>query len=71
MKLLLDIADDKADGFLKLVKQYSYIKAEHISTPDVDLLKEIKQIIKALRNAEKIKSGKIKGRPAEELLNEL
>ena len=39
--------------------------------PDNDLLKEIRQIKQALKSAAKIKSGKLKGRPIEMLLNEL
>ena len=71
MLLLLDIEDNKAAGFMEMIKDHSYVKARSISAPDAEILKEIKEIKEAFKNAEKIKSGKLKGRPAEELLNEL
>jgi len=71
MKLLIDIADNKVAGFMEIMKSYSYVKAEPISAPDAELLEEIKEIKKAFKNVEKIKAGKLKGRSAEELLNEL
>lgn len=71
MLLLLDIDDKKAAGFMKLIKDQSYIKAKPISAPEAELLEEIAEIKKAFKNVEKIKSGKLKGRSAEELLDEL
>ena len=71
MKLLIDIADNKAAGFMRIIKNYSYVKAKPLSIPDAELFEEINEIKKAFKNAEKIKAGKLKGRPAEELLNEM
>lgn len=71
MKLLIDIADNKAAGFMGIIKNYSYVRAKPLSIPDVEFFEEINEIKKAFKNAEKIKSGKLKGRPAEELLNEI
>ena len=71
MKLLIDVADNKAEGFIALIKNYSFVSAKTISAPDAALFEEIKAIKKAFKNAKKIKSGKLKGRPAEELLNEI
>jgi len=71
MKLLVDIKDTEATAFFEMLKSYSYIKAEPISSPDVELFSEIKEIKKAFKNANKIKAGKLKGRPVGELLNEL
>jgi len=68
MKLIIDIADNKAASFMELIKDYSFLKAKTISVPDAELFEEISEIKKAFKNAEKIKSGKLKGRPAEELL---
>ncbi len=34
-------------------------------------LMKIKKIKRALKNADRIKTGKLKGRPAEEFLNEI
>jgi len=71
MKLLIDVQDNQAAAFVELLKSYSYVKAKPLSNPDAELLAEIKEIKKALKNANKIKSGKLKGRPVRELLNEL
>lgn len=71
MLLLIDIDDDKAHGFIELMKGYSYLKAQELSAADAELLGEIREIKKAFKNADRLKTGKLKGRPAEELLNEL
>ena len=71
MKLLVDIKDNEATAFFEMLKTYSSKKAKPISEPDAAILAEIKEIKKAFKNAGKIKAGKLKGRPAIELLNEL
>ena len=71
MKLLIDIADNKAESFMAMIKNLSDIKATTLSAPDAALFEEIKEIKKAFKNAEKIKAGKLKGRPADEFLNEI
>jgi hypothetical protein len=71
MKVLIDIQDNKAAAFMEMIKDYSYLKAKPLSTPDAELLEEIHEIKKAFKNVDRIKAGKLKGRPAEELLNEL
>ena len=71
MKLLIDIADNKAAGFMEMIKNYSHIKAKTLSAPDAELFDEIREIKKAFKNADRIKVGKLKGRPAEEFLNEI
>ena len=71
MKLLIDVQDNQAAAFVELLKSYNYVKAEPLSAPDAELLAEIKEIKKAFKNANKIKSGKLKGRPVSDLLNEL
>jgi hypothetical protein len=71
MNLLIDIADDKATSFMEMIKNYSHIKAKPLSALDADLFDEIKEIKKAFKNAGRIKTGKLKGRPAEEFLNEI
>jgi len=47
------------------------MKAKSIPMPNNDLLKEIRQIKQALKNAKKVRSGKLKGQPVEIILNEL
>ncbi|MDN3581129.1 hypothetical protein [Mucilaginibacter flavus] len=71
MKLLIDIADSKAESFMEMIKSYSQAKPMTISAPDAALFEEIKEIKKAFKNAEKIKSGKLRGRSVNDFLNEL
>ena len=71
MKVLIEVQDNKAAAFMEMIKDYSYLKAKPLSAPDAELLEEIHEIKKAFKNVEQIKAGKLKGRPAEELLNEL
>ncbi|MVN20357.1 hypothetical protein [Mucilaginibacter arboris] len=71
MKLLVDVKDNQAADFIEMLKSLSHIKAQPISAPDAALLAEIKEIKKAFKNVTKIKAGKLKGRSAQELLNEL
>ncbi len=71
MKLVIDIADNKANSFLELLKGYSYVKAKPLSAPDAAVLEELTHIKKAFKLADQVKNGTIKSRPASELLNEL
>lgn len=71
MKLLLDIKDSKAAAFLKMLKEFTFVKTEAITASDAELLNEIKIIKKALEDAKLVEGGKIKTRPAQDLLNEL
>lgn len=71
MKMLIEIADNKAASFQELVKQHFDVKAKPISSPDAAIFEEIMHIKKAFKNLEKVKAGKLKIRPASELLNEL
>jgi hypothetical protein len=71
MKLVIDIADNKVDSFLQLLKGHSYVKAKPLSAPDAAVLEELNHIKKAFNLANKVKTGTIKSRPASELLNEL
>ncbi len=71
MLVLIDIADNNAASFMEMIKNYSGAKATELSANDVELLDEIKEIKKAFKNADRIKAGKLKGRPVDEFLNEL
>ena len=56
---------------MEMIKGHTYVKAKPLSSPDAELLEEIKEIKKAFKNADRIKAGKLKARPLEDLLNEL
>ena len=71
MKVLLGIGKNDASAFMETVKRFPNVKAETISASDAALFNEIKQIKKAFKIAEKVKSGKVATRSAADFLNEL
>jgi hypothetical protein len=68
MKVLLDIKDNKAMHLLEVLKGLSYVKATTISNEKALLMEEIKE---AVENLTLVRQGKLKARPAKDLLNEL
>lgn len=68
MKVLLDIQDNKAKHLLEVLKGLSYVKAKTISDEKALLMIEIKE---AVENLNLVRKGKIKARPAKDLLNEI
>jgi molybdopterin-biosynthesis enzyme MoeA-like protein len=68
MKVLLDIKDSKATHLLEVLKGLSYVKAKTISDEKALLMEEIKE---AVENLILVRKGKLKARPAKDLLNEL
>jgi len=68
MKVLLDIEDSKAKHLLEVLKGLSYVKTTTISDEKALLMEEIKE---AVNNLALVREGKLKARPAQDLLNEL
>jgi hypothetical protein len=68
MKVLLDIRDDKAPSLLEVLKGLSYVKTKTLSSSKAKFLEELREAVEEVRL---IKAGKLKGRPAKELLDEL
>jgi hypothetical protein len=68
MRVLLDIKDNKAMPLLELLKGLSYVKTKTISDEKALLIEEIKE---AVENLKLVRQGKLKARPAKDLLNEL
>jgi hypothetical protein len=68
MKVLLDIQDDKAPALLEVLKGLSYVKTKNVSDKKAEFLQGLKE---AVEEVKLIKAGKLKGRPAKELLDEL
>ncbi len=56
---------------MEMIKEHTYVKTQQLSSPDAELFEEIKEIKKAFKNVDRIKAGKLKTRPIEDLLNEL
>ena len=68
MKILLEIKDEKAQFFLELLKNFSFVKAKPLTEPKARLMAEVKEAVEEMKL---IRSGKKKARNAEEFLNEL
>lgn len=68
MKVLLEIKDSKARHLLEVLKSIPYVKTTTISDEKALLIQEINEAVKELNL---VKEGKLKARPAKELLDEL
>jgi hypothetical protein len=68
MKVMLDIRDNKAAFMMELLRSFSFVKASPLSEEKARLIGEIKE---AVENLEMVRGGKLKARPARELLDEL
>ena len=68
MKVLLDIKDSKAQFVMELLQNLSFVKAKPITDEKAQLMSEIRE---AVENLKLVRQGKLKARPAKELLNEL
>lgn len=68
MKIILDIKDSKASFFMELLKSFSFVKATPLTPYKEKVLEDVKE---AVEQMQQIKSGKLKGRNAEDLFNEL
>jgi polyhydroxyalkanoate synthesis regulator phasin len=68
MKVLVDVKDNKVDFILELLNNFTFAKAKPISPAKAQLIEEIKE---AVDNLNMVKQGKLKARPAKELIDEL
>ncbi len=68
MKVLLEIQDNKALHLLEVLRGLPYVKTKTISDEKALLIEEIKE---AVDNLALVRKGKLKARPAKDLLNEL
>ena len=68
MKVLLDIKDTKAPYLLEVLKGLSYVKAKMLTPYKAKVLEDVKE---AVEEMQLIKAGKLKGRNAEDLFDEL
>lgn len=68
MKMLIDIKDSKADFFVEVLKNFSFVKAQPLSPYKAEVFKSVNNAVKEMAL---IKSGKLKARDAEDFLNEL
>jgi hypothetical protein len=68
MKLLLEVKDDKAAFVMEVLKNFSFVKTKTITPAKAQLINEINE---AVENMKLVKKGKLKARPARDLINEL
>lgn len=68
MKILLDVKDSKAAFFIELLKSFSFVKAKELTPYKAKVLEDVKEAVEEMKL---IKAGKLTGRNAEELFNEL
>ena len=68
MKVILDIKDNKAAFVMELLNNLSFVKAKPLSNENAILIDEIKEAVEELKI---VRQGKIKARPARDLINEL
>jgi hypothetical protein len=68
MKVLLDVKDSKAASLLEVLNGLNYVKTELLSPYKAKVLKDVKEAVEEMKL---IKVGKLKGRNAEDILNEL
>jgi len=68
MKVILDIKDSKVPFVMELLKSFSFIKTQPLSEEKMQLISEMREAVDNLRL---VKKGKLKARPARELLDEL
>ena len=68
MRIILDINEDKKDFVLELLRNLPFVKFKQVSKIKSEQLNVISEGFEDLK---KLKSGKIKGTPISELINEL
>ena len=68
MKVLLEIKDNKAFFVMELLKSFSFVKTKELTPYKAEVLEGIKEAVEEMKL---IKAGKLKGRKAEELFDEL
>ncbi len=71
-QVILSIPDKKYEFFIKLVKSLEFIKkVEEVTTKEPGKKEIMAGVRQAVEEVRLIKAGKLKGRPAQELLDEL
>ncbi len=68
MKILIDVEEAKAGNLLDLLKGAGYSKVKALSREDAKILADLAEGIDELRM---VKAGHRRGKPLEELLDEL
>ncbi len=65
MKITLEIPDDKAVDFMAIIEKIEYVQVQE------DKPRLLRELEEAVENLKLVKAGKLKARPAKDLLDEL
>ena len=68
MKVLLDIKDEKAPYLMEVLKSLSFVKTKQLTPYKAKVLQDIEEAVAEMKL---IAEGKLKGRKAEDLFDEL
>ncbi len=68
MKVLLDIEDSKVAFVMELLKNFKFVKTKALTPYKAEVLEGIKEAVEEINL---IKEGKLEGKPARDLLDEL
>ncbi|GHU60617.1 hypothetical protein FACS1894121_1010 [Bacteroidia bacterium] len=68
MKAILDISDSKALFVMELLRNFSFVKVQPITSEKALLLHEMKE---AVNSVNLVKQGKMQARPAKAVLDEI
>jgi hypothetical protein len=68
MRLVLDVEDSKVEFMMNLLKEFSFVKTSKMYEEPED---DVQSFREAVTEFNRIRQGKSKGRPAQELLDEL
>ena len=68
MKVLIDIKDNKAHFVMELLQSLPFVKAKQLTPYKAEILEGIQEAVQEMKL---IREGKLKGRNAEDLFDEL
>ena len=68
MKLVIEVKDSKAEFLLELLRSLPFVKSSTISNEKDEVRDSVREAVEQMKL---VKAGKLKGRPVEDLLNEL
>ena len=68
MEFLIEVQDNKSDFIMELLSNFKFVEAKPITSEKAVLMAEIRE---SIENLKLVKEGKLKARPAKELLDEL
>ena len=68
MKLVIDVKDSKVEFLLELLRSLPFVKSTTIRNEKDEVLESVRTAVEEMKQ---VKAGKLKGRPVQDLLNEL